>query len=79
MPIWHGYWGGPWGGFGWLVSLLGLAFMVVMVVVCMRRMRGMPQCRCAPSHGQPASSEIEALRREVQELREELRALRGRS
>ena len=75
----HGYWGGPWGGFGWVVPLLGFALMVVMVVACMRRMHGIPHCGCTPSHAQPASSEVETLRREIQELRDELRTMQGGS
>jgi hypothetical protein len=78
MWMWHGYWGGPWG-FGWIVPLLGLAFMVVMMLVCMRRMGGTSTCGCAPVHEQPAHSEIDTLRREMQELREELHKLTGRA
>ncbi|MBP1774560.1 MAG: hypothetical protein H6Q86_566 [candidate division NC10 bacterium] len=72
MPIWHGYWGGPWVGFGWIVPLLGLTLMVVMILVCMRRMGGLWHCGCLPSSRPPAAPEIEALRREIQDLREEL-------
>jgi len=79
MGLWHGYWGGPWGGFGWIFPLLGLTVMVVMVLFCMRRMGGMSHCGCTPGHGQPAHPEIEALRREIQELREELHNLHGRA
>ncbi len=78
MPMWHGYWGGPWGGFGWIVPLLGLAFMVLLFVLCMRRMGGM-MCGCWGSHAQSTSTEVETLRREVQDLRREIEALRKRS
>lgn len=78
MPMWSGYWGGPWGGFGWIFPLLGLTFMVVMVLYCMRRMGGMSHCGGAPGHGQAAHSDIEALRREIQDLREEVRTLHAR-
>ena len=79
MGMWHGYWGGPWGGFGWVFPLLGLALMVIMVLVCLRRMGGSWHCGCAPVHGQPAHPDIEALRREIQELRDELRKGSGRA
>ncbi len=72
MWMWHGYWGGPWGGFGWIFPLIGLVFMVVMIVVCMHRMGSLRHCGCLPSFRPPAAPEIEALRREIQDLREEL-------
>ncbi|HEX7550253.1 MAG TPA: hypothetical protein VF579_06730 [Candidatus Methylomirabilis sp.] len=78
MWMWHGSWGGPWG-FGWLIPLFGLAVMILMLVVCMRRIDGMPHCGCMPGHGQPVTPEVEALRREVQALRDELRTLRERA
>ncbi len=74
----HGYWGGP-SGFGWVFPLLGLVLMILMIATCFRRMGGMPACGGMRGHeAQPPSSEIEALRREVQELREELHGLRAR-
>jgi uncharacterized membrane protein len=76
MPMWHGYWGGPWGGFGWIVPLLALVGMIVMILVCIRRMSGMGHCGCLPSPGQSAPSEVAALRREIQDLREDLHKLR---
>ncbi len=27
MPMWGGYWGMPWSGFGWMLPLIGLLFM----------------------------------------------------
>jgi uncharacterized membrane protein len=77
--MWHGSWGGPWGGFGWIIPLLAFTFMVVMVLFCFRRMGGMWHGGCPPDRGQPAGPEIEALRREIQELRDELRKLPGRA
>ncbi len=78
MWMWHGYWGGPWG-FGWLFPLLGIIVMILMVATCFRRMGGMAACGCLPRHGtQHASADIDALRREIQSLREEVRVLRSR-
>jgi hypothetical protein len=77
MWMWHGYWGGPWG-LGWLFPLVGLGIMVLMVVLCMRRMSGVPHCGCMPGRGEPATREVEALRREVETLRDQIRTLRDR-
>ncbi len=73
MPMWGGYWGMPWGGFGWIFPLIGVLFMVMMAVVCFRMMG-----RCMGGYTPRASGEIEALRTEVRELREEIRKLRER-
>jgi hypothetical protein len=74
MWMWHGYWGGPWG-VGWLFPLVGLIIFILMVVTCIRRMGGMSACGCMSGPGAHVpASEIEALRHEVQTLREELRA-----
>ncbi len=70
MPMWGYGWGGHWGGFGWIVPLLGMTFMVVMMTACMRMMG---------RHHTPPSSELEELRREIRELREEIRQLRSRA
>ncbi len=79
MGMWHGYWGGPWGG-GWLFPLFGLVLMMLVIATCLRRIGGMPACGCMPGRGtQPPSAETDALRREVESLREELRALRSGS
>jgi hypothetical protein len=79
MPMWGGYWGSPWGAFGWIFPLIGLLFMVVMVVVCFRMMGGTSGFGCMSSYGAQAAEETKELRREVLELKEEIRKLRGRS
>jgi hypothetical protein len=71
MPMWGGYWGGPWMGFGWIFPLLGFLFMVVMAFTCFRMMGG---CMSRSGHG---TAEIEELRQEVRELRDEVRKIRG--
>jgi len=58
MPMWSGYWGGPWPGFGWIFPLLGLLFMVVMVVLCVRMMGRMGRGGGMP-YGGHASGELE--------------------
>ncbi len=78
MPMWGGYWGPPWGGFGWMFPLIGLLFMVVMVFVCIRMMGGMSGFGCMGRHGGHSPGEAEDLRREVRELKEEIRKLRAR-
>jgi uncharacterized membrane protein len=79
MPMWGGYWGPPWAGFGWIFPLIGLLFMVLMMFVCFRMMRGMSSGGYMTGHGGPNVGEVEDLRREVRELKEEVRKLRDRS
>jgi uncharacterized membrane protein len=79
MPMWGGYWGPMWGGFGWIFPLLGLLFMVVMIAMCLRMMRAMSSLGWMPGRGHSASTEIENLRREVRELKEEIRKFRERA
>ena len=79
MPMWGGYWGPPWAGFGWIFPLIGLLFMGVMVFVCIRMMGGVSGFGCMGSHGVQSIKETEELRREVQELKEEIWKLRDRS
>lgn len=74
---WAGYWGAPWGAWGWIFPLIGILFMVVMVFVCARMMGGMAGCGCMMSHGRPPADDPEALRREVRELKEEVQKLRA--
>jgi hypothetical protein len=74
MHMWGGYWGMPWVGFGWIFPLIGILFMVVMAFVCCRMMGRMAGSGCMPGHG--GTGEIEDLRREVRELKEEIRKFR---
>ena len=39
MPMWGGYWGGPWTGFGWLFPVIALLLMGLMMFLCCRMMR----------------------------------------
>jgi hypothetical protein len=78
MPMWGGYWGGPWAGFGWLFPVIGLRFMGPMMFLCCRKMGRMV---CRGREGRDAAhpdTEVGELRREVQQLREEVRRLRDR-
>ena len=75
MSMWSGYWGPPWAGFGWIFPVVGLLFMVVMFVLCFRMMGG----GCMGRHGSHRVGELENLRREVQELKQEIRDLHDRS
>ncbi|HXZ44562.1 MAG TPA: hypothetical protein VEH53_07010 [archaeon] len=74
MPMWGGYWGMPWGGFGWILPLIGLLFMVGMGLACFRMMGG-----CMTRHGGPTRTEVEGLHREVRDPKEEIRKLRERT
>jgi hypothetical protein len=79
MPMWGGYWGAPWAGFGWIFPVIGLLFMVVMIIMCMRMMGGMMRGGCMTGQGGHGVGDLEELRREVRELKEEIRKLRERS
>ena len=74
MP-WSAYWGLPCAGFGWMFSLIGPVFMVVMVVVCMR-MGGMPRGGCMAGHPGRRRRDVEDLRREIQGMKDEIQKLR---
>lgn len=74
MLMWNGYWGAPWGWFGWIMPLVCLLFVVVMAFACFRMMGG-----CMAGHGRRASGGTEDLRTQIRELREEIRKLRERS
>lgn len=76
MPMWGGYWGPPWGGFGWIFPLIGLLFMVVMVFMCIRMMGGISSFSSMGGQTTHGGGEVEDLRREVHELKEEIRKLR---
>lgn len=67
-----------WDGFWWIFPLVGLAIMVVMVLACGSMMRGMSGFGCMGGHGSPHASETEDLRREVRELKQEIRRLHDR-
>jgi hypothetical protein len=66
-----------WGGW-WVFPLLGLLFVAAMVVFCARMMRGMMSGGAMCGRGGGHTSEADDLRREVHELREEIRQLRAR-
>ncbi len=78
MPMWGNPWGGPWGGFGWLFPLVGLAFMIIMGVFYLRMMGGRMGCGPVGQRG-PTAAEVDELRREIGELKEEVQRLRTRS
>jgi len=78
MPMWGGYWGGPWTGFGWLFPVIALLFMGLMMFLCCRMM-GRMGCRSREGSGAAhPDTEVGELRREVQQLREEVQRLRDR-
>lgn len=79
MPMWSGHWGPPWGGIGWLFPLIGLLFMMVMVFMCIRMMGGMSRFGCMGSHSSQSAGEVETLRQEVRDLKEEIGKLRERA
>jgi uncharacterized membrane protein len=64
MPMWGG---GPWYGMGWFMPLLGFLVMLGVMVWVLRNAGG---------HGGDVSRELAALRRDIQDLKEEVRKLR---
>ena len=78
MPMWVGYWGGPWTGFGWLFSVIALLLMGLMMFLCFRMMGRMGCWGHGGNHSVHPDTEVGELRREVQQLREEVRRLRDR-
>ncbi len=79
MP-WCGFWGAPFGGFWWLMPLIGFLFMALMMAFCFRafgrwRWRA-PRGPWAWPHHPDGEAGVSELRREVASLRDELRKLR---
>ena len=79
MPMSGGYWGAPWGGFGWIFPLVGVLFMALMAFMCVRMIGRTMGGGCMVGHGAPGTGEIEDLRREIRELKGEIRNLRDRN
>jgi hypothetical protein len=78
MPLWA--WNGvqPAGGFWWIFPLLGLVVMVLMAFACLCMMGGTSGFGCRGGRGGHSDGETEDLRREVQELKGEIRKLHDR-
>lgn len=78
MPFlaWNGV--QPAAGFWWIFPLLGLVIMVLMAFACLRMMGGMSGFGCMGRRGGHSARETEDLRREVQELKVEIRELHDR-
>lgn len=79
MPVWNPYWGPPCAGFGGTFALVGLVFMVVMVVVCIRMMGGVMRGVCMSGHHGQRDTELEGLRMEIRGLKDEIQRLRERA
>lgn len=71
-----GPWGAPMWGFGWIFPLLGLLCIAFMMVFFVRMMRGGMGGAWMCGHGGHHPSETDDLRREVRELREEVKQLK---
>lgn len=67
MPMWGGTWGGPWYGMGWFMPLLGFLVMLGVMVWVLRSSGG---------HGSEGSRELAGLRRDIQDLKDEVKQLR---
>jgi len=67
MPMWGGPWGGPWYGMGWFMPLFWVLVIGVVIAVVLRRTGGREG---------DVRQELAALRRDMQDLKEEVRKLR---
>ena len=67
MPMWGGAWGGPWYGMGWLMPLFWVLVIGVVIAVVLRRTGG---------RAGDVNQELAALRRDIQDLKDEVRKLR---
>lgn len=73
----HGWWGPPMGGFWWIFPLFGLALLTVCLIGMIRAMRHGGGFACAAGHRDHSAPERDELARQIGELREEIRQLRG--
>ena len=67
-----GPWGAPMWGFWWIFPAIGLLFCLFFVIALVRMMSGGGRFMCMGPHHHE-SEEIGALRREVEELREQVK------
>ena len=68
MPMWGGTWSGPWSGMGWFMPLFWVLVIAVVIAFVVRR---------AGEREGNVSQELAALRRDVQDLKDEVRKLRA--
>ena len=67
MPMWGGPWGGQWYGFWWLMPIFWVLVIAVVIAVVLRNTGG---------RASDVSQDLAAMRRDIQELKEEVRKLR---
>ena len=65
--MWGGPWGGHWYGFWWLMPLFWVVVIAAVIAVVLRNTGG---------RGSDVSRELAAMRRDIQDLKEEVRKLR---
>lgn len=66
-------WGAPMWGFWWIFPLIGLTIAAIFVIAMVRAMNRGQGFLCMGGHRHEEREELEALRREVRELRDQLR------
>lgn len=72
-----GPWGPPMWGLGWIFPLIGLLICGVFVFAMIRAMSGGRGFMCMGGHGGGGHDDGAELRREILELREEIKKLKG--
>lgn len=73
-----GPWGGPMWGFWWIFPIIGLAIGVVFLVAMVRAIGGRGGFMCMGGHHARDQGTAE-LRREIQELQDEIKKLKAAS
>ena len=71
-----GPWGAPMWGFGWIFPLIGLLLFLICVIAMIRFMSGGRRFMCMGGHDSDGTDEPAKLRREIHELREEVKQLK---
>jgi uncharacterized membrane protein len=71
-----GAWAGPMWGFWWIFPLMGFVMCLIFVVGMIRMMAGGRGFACMGGHQAADSDETARLRREIDDLRQEVRTLR---
>jgi hypothetical protein len=74
--MWGPGWESPMWAFWWIFPLLALVVFLGMIVMMIRAMRGGTGFMCTGHHA-PGADDTAELRREIRELREEVKALKA--
>lgn len=71
-----GPWGAPMWGLWWIFPVIGLLLLLACVIAMLRFRAGGRRFMCMGGHDGARTDEAPELRREIQDLREEIRQLK---